>query len=45
MSTIFSKIVAGEAPADIVYSDERGEFEKFRPYGVPSDEFSSVLTK
>jgi energy-coupling factor transporter ATP-binding protein EcfA2 len=23
----------------IVYSDERGEFEKFRPYGVPSDEF------
>lgn len=23
MSTIFSKIVAGEAPADIVYSDDR----------------------
>ena len=23
----------------IVYSEERGEYEKFRPYGVPSDEW------
>ncbi len=28
----------------IVYSDERGEFEKFRPYGVPSDEFFAAVS-
>ena len=29
----------------IVYSDERGEFEKFRPYGVPGDEFFAKVSE
>ena len=27
----------------IVYSDERGEFEKFRPYGIPDEKYLDAI--